>query len=350
MGCVAQTLAPTDSADASPVLPVSAPAVPALNENRIFGVIPDYQTVTDSTGPVKPLTPKQKWSLALKESVDPFNVLNAALGAGFSQRGNQTPKYGEGDVAYARRFGAALADFSTQNFFSAGLLATILHQDPRYYRKGPGTGVAKRVVYSVSRLVIARQDSGANAFNASGIGGMMLGIAASNLYYPAVSVRGSVMACRVSTSLTGGIMGNLMSEFWPDIQKRFFHRRHSDTSSAKNQREWRRPRRLFARFTSDEEEAGLLRVRRELGGGRNSGPNAGKMHLQSHPQETETPAFGEPTLQNGGSLLVTVECMQNCRPACGRAKGAAGRPCYRKDICPAEARVWLAPAAAPRAS
>jgi hypothetical protein len=83
------------------------------------------------------------------------------------------------------------------------------------------------VVYSVSRLVIARQDSGASAFNASGIFGMAMGIAASNLYYPAVSVRGSVMACRISTSLTGGMMGNLMSEFWPDLQKKFFHRKKS---------------------------------------------------------------------------------------------------------------------------
>jgi hypothetical protein len=166
--------------------------------------------------------------------VDPFNVLNAAMGAAFSQRGNQTPKYGEGDKAYARRFGAALADFGTQNFFSAGVLATLLHQDPRYYRKGPGTGVAKRVIYAASRVVITRQDSGATTFNASGIGGMMLGIAASNLYYPAVSVRGSVMACRVSTSLTGGVMGNLLSEFWPDLQKRFFHKRHSGTSSERS--------------------------------------------------------------------------------------------------------------------
>jgi hypothetical protein len=62
----------------------------------------------------------------------------------------------------------------------------------------------------------------------------LLGIAASNLYYPAVSVRGSVMACRVSTSLSGGIMGNLMSEFWPDLQKRFFHKRHSGTSPEKS--------------------------------------------------------------------------------------------------------------------
>ena len=83
----------------------------------------------------------------------------------------------------------------------------------------------ERRSYSVSRLVIARQDSGATAFNASGIGGMLMGIAASNLYYPAASQRGSVMTCRISTSLTGGIMGNLMSEFWPDIRRKFFHKR-----------------------------------------------------------------------------------------------------------------------------
>jgi hypothetical protein len=235
MGCVAQTLTPADLAEVPQGLPVSAAAASPLNGSRIFGVIPDYQTITDLTGSVKPLTPKQKWTLALKETVDPFNVLNAAMGAAFSQRGNQTPKYGEGGAAYARRFGAALADFGSQNFFSAGVLATLLHQDPRYYRKGPGTGVARRAIYSVSRLVIARQDSGAPAFNASGIGGMMLGIAVSNLYYPAVSVRGSVMACRLSTSLSGGIMGNLMSEFWPDLQKRFFHRRHSVTSAERSQ-------------------------------------------------------------------------------------------------------------------
>ena len=200
-----------------------------------MGVIPDYQTVTALTGSVKALTPGQKWTLALKETVDPFNVLNAAMGAAFSQRGNQTPKYGEGGAAYARRFGAALADFGTQNFFSAGVLATLLHQDPRYYRKGPGQGVVRRAIYSISRLVIARQDSGEPAFNLSGVGGMVLGIAASNLYYPRVSVRGSVMACRVSTSLSGGVVGNLMSEFWPDLQKRLFQKRHSSTSPERSQ-------------------------------------------------------------------------------------------------------------------
>jgi hypothetical protein len=217
----------------SVLLPESAIAVsPAtlaapMHSERIMGVIPDFQTVRDPNAAFVPLTPKQKWSLAFRENVDPFNVASAAMAAAFSQMGNQTPKYGEGSPAYAKRFGAALADFGTQNIFSAGLLANLLHQDPRYYRKGPGTGVLKRALYSASRIVIARQDSGAAAFNASGVFGTAMGIAASNLYYPAGSRCGTVMVGRLRSSFTGGVMGNLMSEFWPDLQKKFFHRKQT---------------------------------------------------------------------------------------------------------------------------
>jgi hypothetical protein len=216
-------LLPEPAIPATPVAP--APALTPLNSDRIMGVIPDFQTVRDPNAAFVPLTPKQKWNLAFKENIDPFNIASAAMAAGFSQIGNQTPKYGAGGQAYGKRFGAALADFGTQNVFSAGLLANLLHQDPRYYRKGPATGVLQRVVYSVSRIVIARQDTGAAAFNASGVFGTAMGIAASNLYYPAVSRRASVMLGRLNTSFTGGIMGNLMSEFWPDLQEKFFHHR-----------------------------------------------------------------------------------------------------------------------------
>ena len=33
------------------------------------------------------------------------------------------------------------------------------------------------------------------------------------------------MAGRVQTSLFGGVTGNLMSEFWPDIQRKFFQKK-----------------------------------------------------------------------------------------------------------------------------
>jgi len=204
-----------------------APIAPAsgLNNQRILGIIPDYQTVDARV--TTPLSRREKWELAFKETVDPFNIVSAGIGAAFSQDGNQTPKYGEGGQAFGKRYGAALADMTTQNLFSAGLLATLLHQDPRYFRMGPeGGGIPKRVVYSLSRLFIARQDSGKSAFNASGICGMMLGIATSNLYYPGASVNGEVMAARLNTSLFSGVTGNLMSEFWPDVQKKFFHHKN----------------------------------------------------------------------------------------------------------------------------
>ena len=62
------------------------------------------------------------------------------------------------------------------------------------------------------------------AFNASGVFGMGLGIAASNLYYPSSSRTGSEMASRIGTSFSGGMMGNLLSEFWPDIRIRVLSR------------------------------------------------------------------------------------------------------------------------------
>ena len=201
------------------------PASPVFNEDRIFGVLPDYQTVRDTSHFVKPLTVKEKWTLAVKETLDPVNIATGFFTAAESQAGNETPKFGEGWRNYGRRVYAAQLDFAAQNFFSAGVLASTLHQDPRYYRKGPETKFVRRVFYSMSQLFVTHQDSGRQAFNASGLGGMSLGIAASNLYYPSASRTGTVMFGRVWTSLMGGAVGNLMSEFWPDVQQKFFRRK-----------------------------------------------------------------------------------------------------------------------------
>ena len=171
------------------------------------------------------MTPGEKWKLAWKEVVDPFNNASAVAAAAMSQAGNETPKYGHGAGAYGMRVGAAVADFGSQNFLSAGVFACLLHQDPRYFRRGPPTRILPRALYSLCRIFVTRQDSGRDAFNASNILGMAAGIGLSNLYYPSASRTGTVMVSRVGTSLTGDVMGNLMSEFWPDIQKKFFQKK-----------------------------------------------------------------------------------------------------------------------------
>ena len=193
-----------------------------LNHDRIMGIMPDYQTVNNATPQTPPLTPKQKWQFFFDETRDPFNIAAAALSAGLSQAGNETPKYGQGGAAYAERFGAGFGDFTSQNLFSDAVLSCLLHQDPRYFRRGPQSRIVTRIAYSLSRIVVARMDSGHETFNTSGIAGMAIGIGASNIYYPAASRNGTVMATRVGTSLGGWAIGNVAAEFWPDVRQKFF--------------------------------------------------------------------------------------------------------------------------------
>jgi hypothetical protein len=188
-------------------------------------IIPNYQTVENSNQIVSPMTAREKWHLAWKSVTDPFNIASAALGASWSQATSATPRYGYGGEALAERFGAAIGDFGSQTFFSTGIFATLLHQDPRYFRKGPPAGLLVRVADSLKQIVVARQDSGAKTFNASNILGVAAGIGFSNLYYPSASRTGTVMLSRVVTSLAADGMGNLMSEFWPDVRRKFFRKK-----------------------------------------------------------------------------------------------------------------------------
>ena len=192
-----------------------------LADHRLVGVIPDFGTVQPAESQA-PLTLKQKWDLAIKGTIDPFNVVNSVMTAAFAQDGNQTPKYGEGGVAFGERFGAAVADGATQSILGGVLFAQMLHQDPRYFRLGPGVGILHRALYSVSRLMVVRTEAGKDTFNSSGMLGITVGIGMSNLYYPSASIRSRVMAERLSTSFTGVVVGNAMSEFVPDLEKFFF--------------------------------------------------------------------------------------------------------------------------------
>lgn len=224
----APTLAPgTLASAADPLTPSLSPSGNdnSVTDDRIFGVMPNYLTVEDPTQRVTPLTAKQKFQLFAKETFDPFMAVSAAAGAALSQVDNDNPKYGVGAGPYAERFGAAVADITTQNFFQDAILASVFHEDPRYFRKGPEFGVWYRVGYALSRVVVTRTDAGKSRFNFSGVLGMSAGIALSNAYYPDSSVSGSEVGYRFGTSMVASALSNLLPEFWPDVHQKFFHHR-----------------------------------------------------------------------------------------------------------------------------
>jgi hypothetical protein len=213
-----------------PVDPAIA-ASPISNE-RILGVIPNFQTVSDPKTVYVPLRVRDKWQLFVTESVDPFAFFLAAAGAGISQWHNEDPKYGVGFHPFMQRFGAAQADLTSQNFFQDAVLASLFREDPRYFRKGPGSTVVHRIAYAVSRVAITRRDTGKDSFNFSGILGMEMGIALSNAYYPPKSVNSGEMAYRTFASLTASALGNLLPEFWPDIKEKLNRRKREQPAPA----------------------------------------------------------------------------------------------------------------------
>lgn len=215
---------PTTPAPTPPTVEPSPAAQP--DYQHILGVIPNYQSVEDPTLPYKPLTTKQKYELFVRQSIDPFTFAGAAMGAAISHAENESPKYGEGPGAYAERFGAAVTDIATQNFFSGALLASLLHEDPRYFRRGPEYPFFNRVGYALAHIVITRKDSGREGFNYSGVLGMSMGIALSNAYYPESSVNAPEFGSRVVTSLLSAALGNLLPEFWPDVHDKIFRHHH----------------------------------------------------------------------------------------------------------------------------
>lgn len=211
--------------------PAADPLAGQLSGDRILGIIPNFLTVEDPRQKVSPLTVRQKFRLFVKETFDPFTAASSAAGAALSQIDNDNPKYGHGGGPYAERFGAAVADVTTQNFFSDAVLASVLHEDPRYFRRGPEFGIWYRVGYALSRVLVTRTDAGKKTFNYSGVLGMGMGIALSNAYYPDSSVSGEEVGSRFGTSLIASALGNLLPEFWPDVHQKFFRRKQRAPST-----------------------------------------------------------------------------------------------------------------------
>lgn len=165
-----------------------------------------------------PLTPRQKLHLAFIEFANPFVVIEDAAKAQYYRATEPEKKIGYGTTGYARQFGAAYLDTVSASMFSAFLYPALLHQDPRYFRKGKGS-VRDRLFYAVSHVFVARGDAGQQEFNWSQTLGGASSAALSSTYYPARERRGGVIAGNIGWSLLGDAGTNVYNEFWPDFSR-----------------------------------------------------------------------------------------------------------------------------------
>lgn len=191
-----------------------------------MGVLPNF-TAVDSNTRLPRLTMREKFVVAMHDSVDYSSFLLVAGLAGKGLSSNAIPALGTGAAGYGRYYWREFTDQVSGTFFTEAIFPTLTHEDPRYYTLGQ-RGFFKRAGYAISRTVITKNDRGTSEFNISEIGGNASEAALSNLYYPA-SERGfgkSAKNFATQTVITAG--ANILKEFWPDIRKNVF--RIKDTS------------------------------------------------------------------------------------------------------------------------
>ena len=191
---------------------------------RILGFIPNFRSVSvDEKLP--PLSGRAKFKLMAQDSFDYSSFIYVGLLAGIAQAEDSYPEFQHGGVAFGRYYWHDLADTVDGNLMTEFFYPVATREDPRYYTLGRG-GFLKRTVYAVDRLAITRTDHGGLAPNISEIMGNGSSAAISNLYYPSPERTWTKTGRRRVAQVGLDGVSNLIKEFWPDVNSKFFHNKY----------------------------------------------------------------------------------------------------------------------------
>ena len=185
-------------------------------------VIPNYTTVEKPTTFTR-LTAKQKFKLGAEDAFDPYSFPLAAVVAGIAQFDNDDASWGQGLKGYGLRYAAGYADTVDGSFMTTGVFPTLLHEDPRYFRKGTG-GFWRRSGYAIKRLFVTRTDAGGTQFNFSEFGGNAVAGAISLTYHSREDRNFPNFLSDWGTQISIDFVANQLKEFWPDMRQKVFHR------------------------------------------------------------------------------------------------------------------------------
>jgi hypothetical protein len=221
----------------TPIQPGTVKKMGDANENppepeakRILWVISNFRT-SPSLKEYKPLTPKGKFTIASQDAFDRGTVALAAMFAGQSQLTNATPSFGQGVKGYARYLGTSYADFVIGDYMTEGIFPTILHQDPRYFRRGVGSG-RSRLGYAMAQIFWTHKDSGGTQFNFSEVLGNSTAVAISTAYYPDNRTVSDSIS-KLGMQLGVDMASNILKEFWPDLNRKLSRKHHKDDAAGR---------------------------------------------------------------------------------------------------------------------
>jgi hypothetical protein len=201
--------APTPPQQQPPNAPSKVPGVALYNllqEKSI--VFPDIALNTER------LDAGGKFQLFVDNSISVHTLTWAMLGAAVGQANDSPTGFGEGWDAYAKRFGTSMGRQASAEFFGTFVLASALHEDPRFYAE-INPSFMHAVKYSVQRVFITRHDDGRDVANLSGLIGPAMGEGLANVYWPDRNRTVGDTLFRYGLDLASKAGGNMLREYWP---------------------------------------------------------------------------------------------------------------------------------------
>jgi hypothetical protein len=164
-------------------------------------------------------TSRELGHLALKDVIDPFNLLTIGWLSGIAVASNSHSEYGPGFKGFGRLAGVSFTEDMTDEFVGTFLIPSIDHQDPHFHRL-PNAKLPRRIAHAFYQIAWTQSQTGRPMFNYSTVVGTVIeeGVAVS--YVPFQHQGWGAAAERVSTNFATDPIGNLISEFLPDVARR----------------------------------------------------------------------------------------------------------------------------------
>jgi hypothetical protein len=220
LGSSAAAFAQQPQPQTQPEAPSASSGIPGsgfyslLQKKSLF--FPNIATSTErlSTG--------GKFKLFVDNSVSLSTISWSLLTSAVSQATNSPSGFEQGWDAYAKRFGASMGREASSEFFGTFVLASALHQDPRFYPEAkPSFGRA--VKYSVQRVFVTRNDDGHDVANWSGLAGPLMAEGLANVYWPDRNRTVGDTFLRYGLDLATRAGGNLFRDYWPVLYGKVHH-------------------------------------------------------------------------------------------------------------------------------
>lgn len=201
------------------------PANPVLDRSLKPAPCPPLEPLIDwyarfLNGPkVKPMTPKEKAWLAVRNVGDPFNALTILGLSGIAVASNSHSPYGPGMPGFARYAGVSYTQDITGEFFGTFLIASLAHQDPHYHRM-PNASIPRRAGHAMLAVLWDQGDNGKGMVNYAGLGSGAINDALGNLYVPGQKTNLPASFERYGIGVATAPIDNFVTEFLPDVARR----------------------------------------------------------------------------------------------------------------------------------